>query len=94
MTFTWDEEKNRTNKIKHHLSFELASKVFHDPNRVEIYDRNHSSSEDRFITIGYIYDVPALVVFTIPVPDEYRIISARKALKAEVEKYYYQYGKD
>ena len=37
--FEWDEDKNRTNKIKHHLSFETAKGVFADPLHRSIPDR-------------------------------------------------------
>ena len=34
----WDEEKDLINRKKHHISFELASKVFYDPLFLEIED--------------------------------------------------------
>ena len=33
--FEWDESKNQKNKEKHNLSFEDASKVFDDENRLQ-----------------------------------------------------------
>lgn len=61
--------------------------VFLDENRVEIYDEKHTSKfEDRYITIGYVENVPLLVVYTMLDDQTVRIISARKALRAEVEK--------
>ncbi len=50
MKFEWGENKNILNKKKHSISFESASKVFDDYNRIEIYDNNHSLLEDRYIT--------------------------------------------
>ena len=34
----WDSEKDILNKNKHHLSFETASKVFHDPLEKKAYE--------------------------------------------------------
>lgn len=42
MTFEWDVEKERGNIQKHKLSFEMASLVFLDFERIEIYDDSHS----------------------------------------------------
>ena len=41
----WDEEKDLINRKKHHISFELASKVFYDPYFLEIEDETHSETE-------------------------------------------------
>jgi uncharacterized DUF497 family protein len=32
--YEWDEEKNRTNKKDHHISFKTANLIFDDPNLV------------------------------------------------------------
>lgn len=31
MEIAWDENKNKSNKLKHGISFETAEKVFDDP---------------------------------------------------------------
>lgn len=88
MNFVWNREKSKSNLHKHGISFDTAIYVFTDPDRVEIYDQKHSSeNEDRYITIGYVENVPLFVVYTMAGEDCYRIISARKALKLEIEKY-------
>lgn len=46
MKFEWDEEKNRINRTKHGVSFEVAARVFADPNRLESYDQCHNEDED------------------------------------------------
>jgi uncharacterized protein len=46
MRFVWDEAKNRANKAKHGLSFELAKRVFADPLHVSIPDL-HEHGEER-----------------------------------------------
>ena len=52
MLFEYDEEKNETNIKKHGISFEIAARVFFDYNRIELYDEEHSTDEERFDTIG------------------------------------------
>ena len=39
MRFEWDEAKNRTNRDKHHVSFETASEIFDDPIHVSRPER-------------------------------------------------------
>ena len=91
MNFVWNKEQFEVNLKKHHVSFDLAIYVFLDSDRVEIYDQKHSTAtEDRYITIGYMENVPLFVIYNIMDEDCYRIISARKALKTEGEKYYNQ----
>lgn len=93
MNFVWNKEKSEINLQKHHFSFDLAARVFLDRNRVEIYDEKHSVDEERFITIGYVENVPVFVVYTVASDEVYRIISARKALKSEMDCYYTSKGK-
>ena len=79
--FEWDYEKERRNIRLHKISFETAKLVFNDPNRIELFDLNHSGMEDRIITIGKV-DKVLFVVYTER-GDKTRIISARPANKAE-----------
>lgn len=88
MTFTWNNQKNQDNIRKHGISFDTAKYVFGDPFRIELYDNKHSDDEERFIVIGYVADVALLVVYTEK-EDEIRLISARKAMRHEVEVYYF-----
>ena len=82
--FEWDETKNEKNKIKHKISFEEASKVFEDENRLQyVIDRN---GERRYITIGKVLKVIITVVYTIR-NFAFRLISARPARKDEREPY-------
>ncbi len=60
MEFEWDEEKNRKNIKKHGVSFELATKVFFDNDRIEGYDTSHSDDEDRYYTIGKVETTKSL----------------------------------
>lgn len=86
--FEWDEDKNQTNKRKHGISFETAMHVFNDPYRIEIYDFEHSISEDRYNTIGIVENV-LFVVYTER-NDNIRLISARHATAEERSIYYDQ----
>ena len=52
MWFEYDEEKNLQNIKKHGISFRSAARVFFDFDRIEFYDEDNSTDEDRFDTIG------------------------------------------
>lgn len=52
MVFEYDEEKNRKNIEKHGISFKNAARVFFDYDRIEFFDDEHSSEENRYNTIG------------------------------------------
>lgn len=85
--FEWDENKNEINKVKHGISFETATLVFQDKNRVEIFDRFHSSlEEERYLLIGKVKGV-LTVIFTER-KEKVRIISARPANSIEKDIYY------
>ena len=86
LKFEWDEEKAALNLIRHGISFETAAKVFHDENRIEIYDTAHSMEEHRYITIGLSGEV-LFVVYTER-KENTRLISARLATKTERSIYY------
>ena len=47
--FEWDEKKNKSNKEKHGISVEDASKIFDDPDRIQCI--NSRGNEKRFITV-------------------------------------------
>lgn len=92
--FVWDGEKNKANINEHNLSFELASKVFFDPNRFENYDLIHSEdvADDRYFSVGFIQSAPIYVTY-VYVKESHtltiiRIISARRAEEDEVEEYF------
>ncbi|MHB8624516.1 MAG: BrnT family toxin [Sulfuricaulis sp.] len=50
--FDWDEKKNRENRKKHGVSFELAQLAFADPKRVIAEDLAHGQSEPRYYCFG------------------------------------------
>lgn len=87
MEFVWDDEKDKKNREKHKICFETASRVFLDPNRLDILDREHSTDgEERRIVIGRVYKV-LFVVYTER-GEAIRLISARFASAEEKRLYY------
>jgi hypothetical protein len=52
MIFEYDPEKNKKNIEKHGISFRNAARVFFDYDRIELYDEENSTQEDRYDTIG------------------------------------------
>ena len=88
ISFEWDEEKNKTNKIKHGVSFEEAKTVFFDENAWLEYDDTHSAEEDRFRILGSSFAGNVLlVVHCIRKESVIRIISSRKATSVEKANY-------
>jgi len=64
MTFERDEEKNKENKNKHGVSFELAQYAFGDSNRVIAEDLSHSGKEKRYYCFGKVNNGIITVRFT------------------------------
>jgi uncharacterized DUF497 family protein len=89
--WTWQDEKNRTNKRDHGLSFETAQLVFNDELAVSRPDPHPDG--DRWQTVGLAGTVFLFVVHTWPEPDPEtgnetgRIISARRATTHERRAY-------
>jgi uncharacterized DUF497 family protein len=50
--FEWDAAKDRVNRAKHGVGFELAQNVFLDPWRVIAEDLDHSGGEARYFCFG------------------------------------------
>lgn len=95
MRFVWDKQKNELNLAKHGISFELATLVFDDPLQVALLDPYED--EERWRTLGVVDGVLILlVVHTVREEvdengeyqdEEIRIISARRATRAERQIY-------
>ena len=86
----WDENKAASNKKKHKVSFETAAEVFLDENRYEEFDEFHSDDEYRYKTVGMVDNI--LTVIYTERKEKTRLISARRAVKSEVQRYYGQYS--
>ena len=83
LDFDWDEDKATANVKKHGISFEEAKTVFGDPFSVTIDDPAHSASEYRFVDIGTSASEMILAVAYAERGQKIRLISCRKATKAE-----------
>lgn len=79
MRFTWDEDKDIQNQIKHGISFTQALAVFNGSEVIEFDSENSSYNEDRFKAYGYLKEHGSVVVIFVEVVDNLiRIISAYK----------------
>lgn len=87
MQFEWDPRKAARNLQDHEVSFEDAASIFDDPLAGTIPDPEHSTEEPRFITIGVTPAQRLIVVVHTDRADRIRIISARRATRAEKKKY-------
>ncbi len=88
MRFEWDEAKCRSNILKHDIDFEDVPSVFDSP-MLTALDSRSDYGEERWLGIGQLKGILVVViVFTERGEDVIRIISARKALKHEREKYF------
>jgi hypothetical protein len=93
MKFEWDENKNRSNRKKHGISFQAAVAIFNDPFILLIKDRIESG-EQRWHAIGTAEAAILLVVHVYREETEHgeeksiRIISARGASKRERRRYF------
>jgi uncharacterized DUF497 family protein len=90
--FEWDPAKARQNQRKHGVPFERAATVFLDPHALSNFDEEHSSHEDRWVTIGLDLTGALLVVchtYQATAEDRatIRLISARKATAKEAAQY-------
>jgi uncharacterized DUF497 family protein len=79
MQFEWDKEKAKKNLKKHKVSFEEAMTVFYDPLSATFDDPDHSTDEERLITIGYSSHSRLLVISHTERGRIIRIINARPA---------------
>lgn len=86
MKFEWDEQKNERNIRKHGLDFADAAEIFDLPMLVAADKREHYA-EDRFIGIGFLKRRVVVIVFALPDDDIIRVISVRKALRHERERF-------
>ena len=87
LEFEWDPAKAEANLKEHGISFDEATTVFRDTLSITIADPDHSDSEDRFVDIGMSHRLQLLVVSYTERQDKIRIISARRATRAERKSY-------
>ena len=92
LIFDWDPLKDQLNLKDHKISFETARLVFDDQSQFTKFDRV-KDGEDRWHTIGFVGQVPIIVVHTYRMvngKEVIRIISARRA--DNHEKHLYRKG--
>ena len=89
LRFEWNERKSAVNRRKHGISFDEAETAFSDEQALLLDDPGHSSAEDRFVLLGLSAALRVLVVsHTYREGDDViRLISARKATRAERVQY-------
>jgi uncharacterized DUF497 family protein len=95
LRFTWDPRKAASNRRKHGVSFEEAKTVFFDEHALFLEDADPSVSEERFVLLGLGSAFRVLVVchFLRAGAGEIRIITARRAIKAEQKQYWERLGR-
>ncbi|MBT2972146.1 MAG: hypothetical protein B6D72_04990 [gamma proteobacterium symbiont of Ctena orbiculata] len=86
MDFEWDPAKARSNLIKHGISFSDVEPAFYDQHALSMRDPD-TTIEERYVLIGLDALGRLVVVIYTYRDDSIRIISARRATKAE-HKYY------
>jgi uncharacterized protein len=86
LDYEWDPDKNLSNEIKHQISFEDATNVFRDPNRIEKLSLQLGHGEARHVATGLMGELLVTVVFTYR-GHHRRIISARRASRDERREY-------
>jgi uncharacterized protein len=62
--FEWDAAKDRANRAKHGVGFELAQHAFLDPLRVIAEDLDHGGEEQRYFCFGRVEGAIMTVRFT------------------------------
>ena len=85
MSVEWDPIKADANKEKHGIEFADAVAVLEDPFAITIDD--YDSGEERYVTIGMDAFARTLVVVYTWRDENVRLISARRAEKAERRNY-------
>ena len=84
MIFEYDENKSKSNKLKHDIDFDEAKLLWKDDNRIEF--KASFEDEERFINIGKIHNKFYTIITTYK-NNKIRIISARRSREKEIEIY-------
>jgi len=92
MRFEWDKIKSEENLKKHGVSFNETEEIFEDPMHISLLDRRFDYFDERWITIGVLKNGTVVVAghlyyLTEDGEEVIRIITARKAIKKERERY-------
>lgn len=84
--FEWDPRKARRNLRKHGIDFDEATTIYADTLSITIPDPDHSTDEERWVTMGLSNRQRLLVVIHTE-EETIRIMSARMADRLERRKY-------
>jgi len=87
MKTEWSPEKAAANLRKHGVDFADAAVALEDQNALTIEDQGHGEQRFKTLAMGPNLNV-LLIVHALRDPDTIRIISARKADRAETRQYY------
>ena len=77
--FEWDAQKAVLNAEKHGIEFRQAAEAFLDVLNLTRFDAEHSTHEDRYVTIGKTRGELVVCLIHTDRENRVRIISARKA---------------
>jgi len=92
MKFDWNEVKRQENIAKHGIDFADIPEVCDGPMLVRL-DTRHDYGEDRWIGMGLLRNMVAVVVYVEWEDEEtIRIISARKATHRESTDYHKRFS--
>ena len=86
MEFEWDEAKSEVCFAERGFNFAYALGVFLDPARFVDIDDRADYGEPRYRVVGRIDGRVFVVVYT-PRGSRFRLISARKANRREIDRY-------
>ena len=86
MRVIWNRGKAAANLLKHRVDFSEAHLALHDDQGLTTDDPGHDEQRFRSIVMSPAGAI-LVVVFALPGKDTIRLISARKASKAEREHY-------
>ncbi len=87
MRFVWDQRKNNENIRKHGIDFRDVVEILGRPMLIRL-DNQANYGEDRWVGVGLLRDVVAVVVYVEWLEDDtIQIISARKATTYEKDEY-------
>jgi uncharacterized DUF497 family protein len=86
MTLEWDENKRRSNLLKHGLDFADAAWVLESELRLDI--ETHRTGERRIQSLAYVFDRLAVLTVVHRPGTWTRIISYRKASTEERRQYH------
>lgn len=87
MKVEWEPEKAAANLKKHSIDFADAAVALEDHNALTIDDESHAEQRFKTLALGPNLNV-LLVIHAQRDADSVRIISARKADRAETRQYY------